>query len=113
MTANISPLFRDVNKFAVLTCGKIGNKVTNMRYGERLRTARKARELTQPALAELAFILPQNIDYSIDTRNRCIYIVSNEANGTQGPQARTPEFAGPRNRQGHLTGGFRGMKARV
>jgi len=40
MTANISPLFRDVNKFAVLTCGKIGNKVTNMRYGERLRTAR-------------------------------------------------------------------------
>lgn len=52
MLTNISPLFSNVNKFAVLTIGPSINKVACMRYGERLRKARKARELTQPALAE-------------------------------------------------------------
>ena len=54
METNISPLFCDVNKFAVLTENKRVYKVAHMRYGERLRTARKARELTQPALAEMS-----------------------------------------------------------
>lgn len=45
VTANISALFRHVNKPAVLTQGDPCNKFACMRYGERLRLARG--ELTQ------------------------------------------------------------------
>lgn len=52
MEKTIRPLFHVVNKSAVLTREYQTNKVTDMRYGERLRAARKAKDMTQPALAE-------------------------------------------------------------
>jgi len=52
MEPNISPLFLYVNKSAVLTANYLANKFAVMRYGERLRTARKARGLKQAALSE-------------------------------------------------------------
>lgn len=48
----ISPLFKDVNKYAVLTSHIEVNKFTDMRYGDRLRRARG--EMTQAMLSEIS-----------------------------------------------------------
>lgn len=52
MAANISPLFALVNKHSVLIFAATGDKVTVMRYGERLRAARTFKDWTQAQLAE-------------------------------------------------------------
>jgi transcriptional regulator with XRE-family HTH domain len=54
MDVNISPLFIDVNKPAVLTSSGQINKFAYMRYGERLRLARG--KMTQAQLGEIAHV---------------------------------------------------------
>lgn len=50
MTDNISALFHSVKQFAVLTSSPSSNKFANMKYGQRLKTARG--KLTQAKLSE-------------------------------------------------------------
>lgn len=54
MVVNISPLFAPVNKPPVLIPDGRGDKVTVMRYGERLRAARTSKDWTQAQLAEVS-----------------------------------------------------------
>lgn len=57
MDRNISPLFHEVNKSAVLYFSMGGNRLVYMKYGERLRLARKTatgEKISQAKLAELA-----------------------------------------------------------
>lgn len=57
MDRNISPLFQTVNKPAVLFFSGRANRLVDMRYGERLRLARKTamgEKISQAKLAELA-----------------------------------------------------------
>lgn len=57
MDINISPLFHDVNKSAVLFLSAGGNRLAYMKYGERLRLARKTakgEKISQAQLAEMA-----------------------------------------------------------
>lgn len=57
MNINISPLFHEVNKSAVLFFSMGGNRLVYMKYGERLRLARMTalgEKISQAKLAELA-----------------------------------------------------------